>query len=619
MPPMIDTDFFLNADPFIDENPNLREPQVDGYRAAVEHFSFSSEHAIEQIPVGCGKTGLMAIAPFGIARGRVLVVAPNVEIRKRLEADFNISGPDCFWAKTGVLRDLSKGPYLAVLDGPQANVSDCEQSHIVVTNIQQLASRADRWLSAFPDDFFDMILVDEGHHNVAPSWQKVFEKFPKAKVLSVTATPFRSDEQPVEGHLIYRYPFTRAMQKGYIKDITAVNVAPTEIYFTYKDDERRHSLEEVLELREEDWFSKGVALAPECNVHIVDASIQWLRHLQESGTPHQIIAVACSLDHSRQVRHLYEERGIAAREIHSQMPPEEREEVIRDLRSGRIEAIVQVRMLGEGFDHPPLSVAAILNPFRSLSPYIQFVGRIMRVIHQNAPGHPDNRGIVVSHVGLNIDRHWDDFRQIDAEDQELVNGWLEAGDQVPPEPAEGTRRRPLTADMIVHQEVIERFIQQPYLDPNDDTVIDNALTVLREQGLDPEALGLSRDELRRRILNARAQAAEIEPAEIPVQPQRRRQALRARLREQTQSLANRVLEALGHRPGGQAVVHKTATGAANNLSAVIVLLNREINARLGIESGQRADLNLKQIESALEVLEDVGDSVQKDLEDTLKD
>ena len=52
-------------------------------------------------------------------------------------------------------------------------------------------SRADRWLPAFPDGFFDMILVDEGHHNVAPSWQKVFEKFPDAKVLSVTAT--RSD------------------------------------------------------------------------------------------------------------------------------------------------------------------------------------------------------------------------------------------------------------------------------------------------------------------------------------------------------------------------------------------------------------------------------------------
>jgi len=75
---------------------------------------------------------------------------------------------------------------------------------------------------------------------------------------------------------------------------------------------------------------------------------------------------------------------------------------------------------GAGFDHPPLSVSAIFRPYRSLSPYIQFVGRVMRVNRQQVPGHPDNRGIVVSHVGLNLDRHWDDFKTLDAEDQQLV-------------------------------------------------------------------------------------------------------------------------------------------------------------------------------------------------------
>ena len=45
-------------------------------------------------------------------------------------------------------------------------------------------------------------------------------------------------------------------------------------------------------------------------------------------------------------------------------------------------------MLGEGFDHPKLSVAAIFRPFRTLAPYIQFVGRIMRVVVQNDAMHP---------------------------------------------------------------------------------------------------------------------------------------------------------------------------------------------------------------------------------------
>lgn len=99
--------------------------------------------------------------------------------------------------------------------------------------------------------------MDEGHHNAAPSWQNVFGRFPEARVLSLTATPFRSDDQPVEGEVIYRYSFRDAILRGYIKDIQSVNVAPSEIYFTYRGDERHHTLEEVLELREEDWFSRG--------------------------------------------------------------------------------------------------------------------------------------------------------------------------------------------------------------------------------------------------------------------------------------------------------------------------------------------------------------------------
>ncbi len=60
--------------------------------------------------------------------------------------------------------------------------------------------------------------------------------------------------------------------------------------------------------------------------------------------------------------------------------------ILASLRNGSLDCIIQVQMLGEGFDHPKLSVAAIFRPFRSLAPYIQFVGRIMRVVVQNDPG-----------------------------------------------------------------------------------------------------------------------------------------------------------------------------------------------------------------------------------------
>ncbi|ORV21700.1 hypothetical protein AWB98_26975 [Mycolicibacterium conceptionense] len=93
-----------------------------------------------------------------------------------------------------------------------------------------------------------------------------------------------------------------------------------------------------------------------------------------------------------------------------------------------------MQMLGEGFDHPRLSVAAIFRPFRSLAPYIQFVGRVMRVVQEAAPEHPDNQGHIVSHVGLNNDARWSEFRELDLDDQALVHGTF--GQQICPQRCE---------------------------------------------------------------------------------------------------------------------------------------------------------------------------------------
>ena len=69
----------LTAD--VEGNQKLREPQRDAHRAVRKHFAKDDEHAIIQIPVGCGKTGVIATLPFGIAHGRVLVITPNLTIR----------------------------------------------------------------------------------------------------------------------------------------------------------------------------------------------------------------------------------------------------------------------------------------------------------------------------------------------------------------------------------------------------------------------------------------------------------------------------------------------------------------------------------------------------------
>lgn len=612
---------FETAHADIEDNQRLREPQQEAYRHVREHFAQSETPAILQIPVGCGKTGVIATLPFGIASGRVLVIAPNLTIRREVADALDLTSAKCFWTKTLVLLDFTHGPYRAVLDGPNANIHDCTESHFVVTNIQQLASSADRWLPQFPPGFFDMILIDEAHHNPAESWRKVLERFPEAKVISLTATPFRSDGKALVGNVIYRYSYTQAMMKGYIKQITSRNIAPKEIYFTYRDDERRHTLEEVLELREEAWFRRGVALAPECNAHIVDASVKRCLALRErTRFKHQIIAAACSVDHARQVRSLYEQRGMEAREIHSDMPSEDRDRVLAELRAGQLDCVVQVQMLGEGFDHPPLSVAAIFRPFRSLSPYIQFIGRIMRVNHQNEPDHPDNQGFVISHVGLSNDANWFDFREVDLDDQRIFHQWLtDPGTDEPEDEGEGTPRR-FDTGMRVQDEIVSHFIDQAFLNPHDDRVIDRILsqtipgTSMRVSEL------VSPEDLRRRLLERQQQLDLETPEAIPVQPQRRRQAARKRLNERENSVINRILSDLGLAVAGRDVGRVIpAVRRLNNRSAVTKLFKAAVNARLGIERKQRNAPSAAELEHVLERLDDIGDSVRDDIRQQLKE
>lgn len=614
-------DYFSAANPNIHANPYLREPQIEAYYATVTHFEKSAEPAIIQLPVGCGKTGLAAILPFGLSKGRVLIVAPNKTIRSGLYADLNISNAGCFWKKTNVLTDFSKGPFVALVDGPKANIDDCTKSHIVVANIQQLASRADRWLSQFPPDFFDLIIIDEGHHVAAESWQRVIRAFPSARFVSMTATPFRSDNQDLVGTLIYHYPFSLAMINGYIKHVSSASARPTEISFSVKEESRAFSLDEVLALKEQAWFRRGVALSEECNRHIAEKSVEKMQELRaHTGFPHQIIASAMSVDHARQVRAIYEEMGLQAAEIYGEMPDDRKETIFGKLRSGQLDCIVQVRMLGEGFDHPPLSIAAIFRPYRSLAPYIQFVGRVMRTVEPNAADHPNNQAYIVSHIGLNNEDRWDDFRELDAQDQELVKVWTRgSGDG-----NTGTRKEsgePVTRryddQPLADKEILNHFLSQAYLDPEDDTVINRLLDSKAPGGFTLRELGITPEKLREMHV-ARNTHKEAPATPSTVQPQVHRQILRKRLDERSKSIHNRILADLGLSRAGYDISRAVPGIRGNNADALFSFLNNQINELVGQDLGTREAWTAEQLELAYKSLDQVGDGVARRIKEAIR-
>ena len=98
-----------------------------------------------QIPVGCGKTGIMATLPFGIAQGRTLVITPISPSARASPTLWTSLTHNVLDQMPGSF-DFTAGPWMAILDGPNANIHDAIESDFVVCNIQQLASQADRWL-----------------------------------------------------------------------------------------------------------------------------------------------------------------------------------------------------------------------------------------------------------------------------------------------------------------------------------------------------------------------------------------------------------------------------------------------------------------------------------------
>lgn len=598
----------------IGNSSNLRIPQEEGYVAIRKHFSDSSEQAYIQLPVGCGKTGLMGIVPFGLSQSRVLIVAPNLTIRDTIYRELNISDPECFYVKRAVLAPPLTGPYISELK-TGANIHDCDTAHIVIANIQQFKGNNNKWYERLSPDYFDMILIDEGHHAPAETWQRLVAYFDKAKVISFTGTPFRSDGQPMQGKCIYSFGYTRAMVSGYISPIEAVHVTPEELTFTIKGKTKTLSLDEIREMSEKDWFSKGVALSEVCNRAIVDASIRQLNEVRKYGTPRQIIASTCSIRHATMVAGLYRERALTAEVISSDQDEKERKRAETALRQGTVDAIVQVQMLGEGYDLGTLSVGALFRPYRHLAPYIQFVGRILRLADPLVPHSPTNKVYLVSHVGLNDERWWNEFTQFDARDQKFFLE-ITTGAESLLDDGKG-QRLTLRPFMRVLNETIQEYAIKGYLKKIDEALLEQFKRSMRDHGFDLVEFGLSDEALRARL--AMAAPRQVPATKLPVQPQRRREQLRLRLAQDARSAADAVINRLGLKHGGRKLVPLFPGTDGSDVVVVTRLVNGWLNKQINLETGEREQASVEQLERAMERVPDSVDAVAKLVAEKLRE
>lgn len=602
---LTDRPAFERLSPHIEGNAKLREPQMEAYAAIVDHFDDDDGHREASIvlPVGCGKSGLITLAPFALKAKRVLVIAPGLRIAGQLLGDFNPTQPNMFYRKCEVLSG-PEFPEPAEIRGKRTNRTDLEAADVVVTNIQQLqrGGANNKWLADLPDDFFDLILFDEGHHNVADSWENLRTKFPAACIVSVSATPTRADGRLMSGQIIYTYPIYKAVQRGFVKHVKGLVLNPSSLRYVRREDgqEVEVDLEEVRRLGEEDaGFRRSIVTSKETLDTIVDASIIELRRLREAtGEPRlKIIASALNMEHCKQIVRAYAERGQRADYIHSRENSNANDKVLAKLERHELDVIVQVRMLGEGFDHPYLTVAAVFSIFASLSPFVQFVGRIMRVLKQEAPSDPLNYGSVVFHAGANTVKAWDDFKDFAEADQE----WFKLLTEQVPVDGEPMREVDPTEVMDRARDANTVEITEPgdvtleELPLLSDERLRGVLTDLLSAGYTAEDIGRA--------------AKQLEP--IPVTKQERRRASQKWLDETVKTRAGQLVQTHGLNPEGRDL--DTRHLGRGNWVIVKSAIDKKASATVGRGSKERGEFSQAEIDTIAERIDQIVAEVEQEL------
>ena len=579
---------FQTREPNVAGNDLIRTPQREAF-AELTDFAANSEGQDREIgivlPVGCGKSGCITLTPFAFKATRTLVIAPSVPIAGQLQKDFDPSRPDMFYIKCRVL-DGQPYPEPVEIRGTTTNRADLEEADVVITNIQQLQGAANRWLQGLPDDFFDLIQFDEGHHNVAASWDALRAKFPRAKIVNFSATPTRADGQLMAGRILYSYPVFRAIQEGYVKRLKAVVLNPRTLRYVRRegDQEIEVSLDEVRQLGEQDAdFRRTIVTSNETRDTIVDASLRELDKLRAATGDQRlkIIASALNFQHCGEIVAAYRARNRRADYVHSREDAPANDRVMQKLENNQLDVIVQVRKLGEGFDHPFLAVAAVFSIFANLSPFVQFVGRIMRVIKRNAPGDPLNNGVVVFHAGANIARRWQDFQQFSQADRDYFDQLLPiegldftSGDEIQTDPLAPSPQAPPPLDVRSQTDI--RLQEIPLIEDDPDALA--ALKLLREKGYSPDQV--------------KEAYQALEP--VPVTKVRLRQAKRAKLDMRVRTEAARILAKRGINPEGQDLDRKRL--GRTNLIVLKSAIDRQADAAVGRNLGERSDFTRPQLD-----------------------
>ena len=321
----------------------LRPYQIQAKDAVLSEWSEGHRKTLLVLPTGTGKTVVFAKVVEDRVNngGRALVLAHRGELLSQAaDKIMDASGMACALEKA---ESTSLGSNMPVTVG----------------SVQSLAQP--KRLARFPRDYFTDIVVDEAHHCLSDSYQRVLAHFPKANILGVTATPDRGDMKNLGQFFdskAYEYTMPQAIRDGYLCPIKA-QMIPLELDISgVKVTSGDFSSGEI-----------GSALEPYLD--------QIAREMTHYCKGRKTVVFLPLIQTSQKFCAILNCYGLRAAEVNGSS--ENRAEVLRDFENGRYDVLCNSMLLTEGWDCPAVDCVVVLRPTKVRSLYQQMVGRGMRL------------------------------------------------------------------------------------------------------------------------------------------------------------------------------------------------------------------------------------------------
>ena len=226
---------------------------------------------------------------------------------------------------------------------------------------------------------FDMVVIDEGHHAAAPTYRKVIDAVKEdnehAEIVGFTATPNRGDGKGLRNvfnNCAHQIEIGTLIREGFLVPprTYVVDLGLTDQLNKVTKRGKEYDMEEVAAI-----MDRGII-----NDRIVQ---EW----KEKAEDRKTVVFCSTIDHAQHLCHSFQNAEVKSEYITSETDKTYRQGVLHDLEHGDLQVVVNVAVLTEGFDAPPVSCVVLTRPCSQKSTMVQMIGRGLRIVDQEL--YPD--------------------------------------------------------------------------------------------------------------------------------------------------------------------------------------------------------------------------------------